>query len=931
MSDSIAIAWTPAALATLGLDVDPSSKTPRTLSVVADLRDVAISWTGYATDAWSRRADEEAWRNLRRRIATLKARDESAFAEARAAAATVREKATSTALRCVVTSLFPGEGAWARADLEASLAEASGLPLAHTERLLIAIDEPELAEKIVLPRLQNKALEHPATRALEMMVALGTRAVPLLKTVLEDLEARKQGVQALRQMIGALEMIATPEVAEIFASRLARPDARAAAARFFRRAPELAVAALAPVATGRGKVTDAAKTLLKSAVAGRADLAVQVATTLDGAAKRSVESALVAQSNDAREAELDALPLVLSKPPWRNAKSRRAGSVKDVVVVDVTLTVDGAARTIWQARVPWVPPSTLFSSRAAHAITHLLGAGTAKERDAANAWIRAYPELAAVGLIPGAVSDNSARRLDTGRLLRLIASFDRSAVDRAIARYHADVGVVAREIVALEPLEDCPLGAPKLPELLGLEALPRPRLRDRDEVLPLTALQHLCEMLTFTSEEHPYAGLEQVKAICDADSLDVLACAIVDAWQAAGAPPRMTWPMNALAAIGGPRAVRKLGAFVRSATPSRSDGGRGELSIDLLARLGTDVALVHLAAIADRSRYADLKERAKARIAEVARVRGLTEEELADRVVPDLDLDPDGSLLLDFGPRSFRVGFDDHLAPFVRDNDGARLQALPRATKADDPERSSAATARWKELREDGAATIRAQAYRFEAAMCSGRSWSAATFRDGLAGHPLLGHLVRRLVWSLEIGDDQRLFRVAEDRTLADVTDTELTLPDAARVTLPHPIRLDAATITAWSGVLGDYQIAQPFAQLAREVLALNDTERATSTLSRFYERPVEIGRLFALEHKGYRRLMPSYDGAVMGYAKTLPGDAEAIIALSPGFHARAVREAPPQSVGNVHLARAGHHLNFGELSPLVASELLRDLTLLTA
>ena len=46
---------------------------------------------------------------------------------------------------------------------------------------------------------------------------------------------------------------------------------------------------------------------------------------------------------------------------------------------------------------------------------------------------------------------------------------------------------------------------------------------------------------------------------------------------------------------------------------------------------------------------------------EVAEQRDLTPEELADRLVPDLGLDADGSLTLDFGPRAFRVGFDGSL------------------------------------------------------------------------------------------------------------------------------------------------------------------------------------------------------------------------------------------------------------------------------
>ncbi len=56
--------------------------------------------------------------------------------------------------------------------------------------------------------------------------------------------------------------------------------------------------------------------------------------------------------------------------------------------------------------------------------------------------------------------------------------------------------------------------------------------------------------------------------------------------------------------------------------------------------------------------------------------------ELEDRLAPDLGLDDNGSLLLDFGPRQFTVSFDETLKPFVRDASGSRLKDLPKPNKA---------------------------------------------------------------------------------------------------------------------------------------------------------------------------------------------------------------------------------------------------------
>ncbi len=73
--------------------------------------------------------------------------------------------------------------------------------------------------------------------------------------------------------------------------------------------------------------------------------------------------------------------------------------------------------------------------------------------------------------------------------------------------------------------------------------------------------------------------------------------------------------------------------------------------------------------------------------------------ELEDWLAPDLGLDDNGSLLLDFGPRQFTVSFDETLKPFVRDVSGSRLKDLPKPNKSDDESRSNDAVTRYKLLK----------------------------------------------------------------------------------------------------------------------------------------------------------------------------------------------------------------------------------------
>ncbi|KJS50975.1 hypothetical protein VM98_39685, partial [Streptomyces rubellomurinus subsp. indigoferus] len=74
-------------------------------------------------------------------------------------------------------------------------------------------------------------------------------------------------------------------------------------------------------------------------------------------------------------------------------------------------------------------------------------------------------------------------------------------------------------------------------------------------------------------------------------------------------------------------------------------------------------------------------------------------------------------------------------------------------------------------------------------------------------------HLVRRLVWLAEADGTATAFRVAEDRTLADVRDEVFELPARASVRLAHPLLL-GGDLAAWSELFADYEILQPFRQL---------------------------------------------------------------------------------------------------------------------
>ena len=558
---------------------------------------------------------------------------------------------------------------------------------------------------------------------------------------------------------------------------------------------------------------------------------------------------------------------------------------------------------------------------------------TKKFRPLARGWLLRHPAHATAGLLVPALGKPGKAKDAACAALRLLASEGHEATVLDIASRSTPPArdAVAR-VLSFDPLLLFPAKPPKLPASLGVESLPPPLLADRSAKLPPDALEALATMLSFSTLEEPYAGLEQVKAACDRPSLARFAWALFEAWMLAGAPSKENWAFQALGLLGDDDTARKLAPLIRL-WPGEAAHARAVTGLDILATIGTDVTLIYLNGIAEKVKFKGLQQKAQEKIEQIAEARGLTREELADRLVPDLGLDDSGSLSLDFGPRTFTVGFDEQLKPFVRDSDGTRLKDLPKPTQKDDTDKATAAAEQWKALKKDAKVAAGTQILRLELAMCARRRWSPEVFRQFFVEHPLLIHVVRRLVWGVYSpeGAVQSTFRVAEDRSLADSNDDTFTLPEGALVGLPHALELDAKTAGTWGQLFADYQLIQPFSQLGRPSYALQASERDATKLERVAGLKLPTGKVLGLETRGWRRGAPQDGGVVCWMEKPLGPDLMAYLDLEEGIYTGAIADSPEQVLGNLVVREPNTWGEQGirslnQLDPILFSELVRDL-----
>ena len=563
-------------------------------------------------------------------------------------------------------------------------------------------------------------------------------------------------------------------------------------------------------------------------------------------------------------------------------------------------------------------------------------------RENARSWLLKYPEHALTGLLPAALGKAGEAQDNARAALRMLTENGHQPLLQEIARRYnqPEVTDAVNALLALDPLDNHPTKIPTLPAFYQPSLWTRPVLKANAQSLPDNALLHLGEMLRFPQEEALYPGLLQVKDACTADSLAEFAWDLFTAWQTAGAPSKESWAFTALGVLGNDDTARKLTPLIR-AWPGESQHKRATVGLDILAAIGSDIALMQLNGIAQKLKFKALQERAKEKIADIAESRELTVAELEDRLAPDLGLDDNGSLLLDFGPRQFTVSFDETLKPFVRDVSGSRLKDLPKPNKSDDETRANDAVNRYKLLKKDARTIAAQQVARLESAMCLRRRWSLENFQLFLVEHPLVRHLTRRLIWGVYSAENQLLacFRVAEDNSYSTADDDLFTLPEGdISIGTPHVLEISPTDAAAFGQLFADYELLPPFRQLDRNSYALTEAERNASELTRWAGRKCPSGRVMGLANKGWIKGEPQ-DGGWIGWMIKPLGRWSLIMEIDEGF---AVGMSPAELSAEQLLSKlwlwegkaesygwgsnSTQEAQFSVLDAITASELINDI-----
>lgn len=405
------------------------------------------------------------------------------------------------------------------------------------------------------------------------------------------------------------------------------------------------------------------------------------------------------------------------------------------------------------------------------------------------------------------------------------------------------------------------------------------------------------------------------------ESRDALGLALLALWEKKEFHGRMSWILDAVAALAGDRTMVTLATFV-AGWPAHGDSGRKHAiaAAPTFVNAGTDTAILALIGLRQIAVVPSVLEAVIEALEHAVEDRKTTLSELFDHVTPTMGLDAGGTRAFEHGDRKLTVVFDDHFEPRLTGDDGSHIEDLDEEPA-------------WKTLSAQLREAVRVQTFRLEQDMIAGRRWSVAEWTRCLQEHPLLVSFTRRLVWGVydDAGVLVTAFRTAEDRTLVTL-DGDAHVPEDARIGIVHPLHLDDTARAAWSEHLADYEIIQPFPQLGRRLFHIEDAEESDTATHRYAKTKFKSGVIRdVLVRGGWQR-----DTAFLRreYERTFLGDkVVAIATMEPGVQAGdASYEIADQTIDTIEFrkkmgrGKSTTPMPLSEVPKIVFSEAVLDL-----
>lgn len=270
-------------------------------------------------------------------------------------------------------------------------------------------------------------------------------------------------------------------------------------------------------------------------------------------------------------------------------------------------------------------------------------------------------------------------------------------------------------------------------------------------------------------------------------------------------------------------------------------------------------ALVLVDTMSVKVKNNQVKNAAKDALKKTAKALEISEDELIDKIIPDLDFDKKGMRELHYGGeanRVFKLQIKNDLTIEVTDSNDKVLKSLPAPNSKDDKAISDASKKELTLIKKNIKMISSNQMRRLNKVLLNGRKWSYKTFNELFVDNPIMNIFALKLIWGVYDENNNLIesFRYMEDGSFNTFNEEEYIFEDSLKnkknITLVHPIELDDEKLSKWRNQLSDYEILQPINQLDLLFEEVKEEHIKNNKIISFEDKEITAGEIMSMANK---------------------------------------------------------------------------------
>lgn len=290
-----------------------------------------------------------------------------------------------------------------------------------------------------------------------------------------------------------------------------------------------------------------------------------------------------------------------------------------------------------------------------------------------------------------------------------------------------------------------------------------------------------------------------------------------------------------------------------------SRGALAAHAVYAIALNASKFALVLVDTMSVKVKNNQVKNAAKDALKKTAKALEISEDELIDKIIPDLEFDKKGMRELHYGGeanRVFKLQIKNDFTIEVTDSNDKVLKSLPAPNSKDDKETADASKKELTLIKKNIKMITSNQITRLNKVLLNGRKWSYKTFTELFVENPIMNIFALKLIWGVYDENNNLIesFRYMEDGSFNTFDEEEYIFEDSLKnkknITLVHPIELDEEKLSKWKTQLSDYEILQPINQLDLLFEEVKEEHIKNNKIISFEDREITAGEIMSMANK---------------------------------------------------------------------------------